>query len=130
MTFGKRSGAIAAVVTGATLVPLVAFGGVGLAKNAPSASEYQYPGANQYKVTMCHYTHSKKNPAVVINVSNHAVPAHLRHGDVIVAAGTTKAQCPAKVTTTAPTKHGNSGTNGNHGNGNNGNGNNGKHGKP
>ena len=124
MTFGKRSGAIAAVVTGATLVPLVAFGGVGLAKNAPSASEYQYPGANQYKVTMCHYTHSKKNPAVVINVSNHAVPAHLRHGDVIVAAGTTKAQCPPKVTTTAPTKHGNSGTNGNHGNGNNG-----KHGK-
>ena len=125
MTFGKRSGAIAAVVTGATLVPLVDFGGVGLAKNAPSASEYQYEGANQYKVTMCHYTHSKKNPAVVINVSNHAVPAHLRHGDVIVAAGTTKAQCPAKVTTTAPTKHGNSGTNGNHGNGNNG-----KHGKP
>jgi len=128
MTCGKSAGAIAAGVTGAPLVPLVAFGGVGLAKNAPSASEYQYPGANQYKVTMCHYTHSKKNPAVVINVSNHAVPAHLRHGDVIVAAGTKKAQCPLKVTTTAPTTHGNSGTHGN--NGNHGDGNNGKHGKP
>ena len=126
MRFGKRSWAIAAVVTGATLVPLVAFGGVGLAaKNAPSGSQYQYPGANQYKVTMCHYTHSKTNPVVVINISNRAVPAHLRKGDVIVAAGTTKAQCPKKATTTVAPKHANSGTNGNHGNGNNG-----KHGKP
>ena len=119
MTFGKRSGAIAAVVTGATLVPLVAFGGVGLAaQSAPSAAQYQY------KVTMCHYTHSKTNPVVVINISNRAVPAHLRKGDVIVAAGTTKAQCPKKATTTVALKHANSGTNGNHGNGNNG-----KHGK-
>jgi hypothetical protein len=122
MRFGKRSGAIAAAVTGATLVPLVAFGGVGLAKNSPSASQYQYPGANQYKVRICHYTHSKKHPWVIINISKSAWPAHQKHGDVLFPTGTT---CPAKVTTTAATTHGNSGSNGNHGNGNNG-----HHGKP
>jgi hypothetical protein len=112
MRFGKRSGAIAALVTGATLVPLVAFGGVGLAaQNAPSAAQYQY------KVTVCHYTHSKTHPWVIINISKSALPAHLRKGDVVVATGTTT--CPPKVavaTTTAPT-HGNSGhtNNGNHG---------------
>ncbi len=110
MRFGKRSGAIAAVVTGATLVPLVAFGGVGLAKNTPSAAQYQY------KVTVCHYTHSTSHPWVIINISKSALPAHLRHHDVVVPTGTTT--CPAKVaaTTTAP-KHGNSGhtNNGHHG---------------
>jgi len=118
MRFGKRSGAIAAVVTGATLVPLVAFGGVGLAaKNAPSAAQYQY------KVRICHYTHSQKHPWVIITISNRAWPAHQRHGDVLFPTGTT---CPPKVaaaTTTAPT-HGNSGSNGNQ------HGNNGHHGKP
>jgi hypothetical protein len=124
MRFGTRSGAIAAVVTGATLVPLVAFGGVGLAKNSPSASEYQYPGANQYKVRICHYTHSKKHPWVIINVSKSALKAHLKHGDVLLPTGTT---CPPKVTTSAPTTHGNSGTNGDQGKQH---GNNGHHGKP
>jgi hypothetical protein len=115
MRFGKRSGAIAALVTGATLVPLVAFGGVGLAaQNAPSAAQYQY------KVTVCHYTHSAKHPWVIINISKSALPAHLRHHDVVVPTGTTT--CPLKVvapTTPAPT-HGNSGNTGN----------NGHHGKP
>ena len=124
MTFGKRSGAIAAVVTGATLVPLVAFGGVGLAKNSPSGAQYQYPGANQYKVRICHYTHSKKHPWVIITISQNAWPAHQKHGDVLFPTGTT---CPPKVTTAATT-HGNSGNNGD--NGNHGNGNNGHHGKP
>jgi hypothetical protein len=110
MRFGKRSGAIAALVTGATLVPLVAFGGVGLAaQNAPSAAQYQY------KVTVCHYTHSTKHPWVIINISKSALPAHLRKGDVVVATGTTT--CPAKVATTTTTTHGNSGhtNNGHHG---------------
>ena len=103
MTFGKRSGAIAAVVTGATLVPLVAFGGVGLAKNSPSGSEYQYPGANQYKVTICHHTHSKKHPMHTITVSANAVKAHLtKHHDTLGACPTT----PPAASTTAP-KHGN-----------------------
>jgi hypothetical protein len=111
MTFGKRSGAIAAVVTGATLVPLVAFGGVGLAKNSPSGAQYQYPGANQYKVTICHHTHSKKKPTHTITVSANAVKAHLKHGDTLGACATT---APAASTP----KHAD---NGNHGNGNNGN---------
>jgi hypothetical protein len=109
MRFGKRSGAIAAAVTGATLVPLVAFGGVGLAKNAPSAAQYQY------KVTVCHYTHSKSHPWVIINISKSALPAHLRKGDVVVATGTTT--CPPKVTTAATTKPAKTGhtNNGHHG---------------
>src|SRR5437879_4613956 len=116
MRFGKRTGTIAAVVTGATLVPLVAFGGIGLAaKNAPSAAQYQY------KVRICHYTHSKTHPWVIITISNRAWPAHQRHGDVLFPTGTT---CPPKAaTTTAPT-HGNSGSNGKQ------HGNNGHHGKP
>ena len=117
MTFGKRSGAIAAVVTGATLVPLVAFGGVGLAKNSPSGAQYQYPGANQYKVTICHHTHSTKHPMHTITVSANAVKAHLKHHDTLGA-------CPA-TTPPAANTHSNKGDNGNHGNGNNG-----KHGKP
>ena len=78
MRFGKRSGAIAALVTGATLVPLVAFGGVGLAaQNAPSAAQYQY------KVTVCHYTHSKKHPWVTIRIASSAWKAHKSHGDLL-----------------------------------------------
>ena len=34
------------------------------------------------KVWICHRTHSKKHPFVTITVSNNAVPAHLRHGDL------------------------------------------------
>jgi hypothetical protein len=115
MTFGKRSGAIAAVVTGATLVPLVAFGGVGLAKNSPSGAQYQYPGANQYKVTICHHTHSKNHPMHTITVSVNALKAHLKHHDTLGACPTT----PPAASTTAPT-HGNDK---NHSN-------NGHHGKP
>ena len=125
MRFGKRSWAIAAVVTGATLVPLVAFGGVGLAaKNAPSGSQYQYPGANQYKVTICHHTHSKKHPMHTISISVRAWPAHQRHGDTL-------GPCTATTPTTATTpKHGKSGTAGDNGKQNGNNGNNGHHGKP
>jgi hypothetical protein len=119
MTFTKRSGGIAAVVTGATLVPLVAFGGVGLAKSSPSASEYQYsPSANQYKVRVCHYTHSHKHPWVIINISKSALAAHVKHGDALLADGATT--CGPKSTTVTTTTHGKSGSNGN----------NGHHGKP
>ena len=36
-----------------------------------------------HKVTICHRTHSKKNPFVEIEVDNHAIPAHEGHGDTI-----------------------------------------------
>ena len=45
------------------------------------------PTAQQYpagKVTICHHTHSQKNPFVTITVSQNAVAAHVRnHGDTI-----------------------------------------------
>ena len=73
----------AAVVSGLLLVPLGVFGSSALARTAsglgPSAAQYQY------KVTICHHTHSAKHPWVQIRISNRAVAAHLvRHGDFVV----------------------------------------------
>ena len=68
--------ATAAVVTGALLVPLAVFTGAGFAKS-PSAAQYQY------KITICHHTHSKKHPTVTISISNKAWKAHQRHGDTM-----------------------------------------------
>lgn len=45
-----------------------------------SATDAQYPPS---KVTICHHTHSQKNPFVTITVSEHALPAHLGHGDTV-----------------------------------------------
>lgn len=52
---------------------------VGLSHQTPTTD--QYPAG---KVTICHHTHSQKNPFVTITVSEHAVAAHVRnHGDTI-----------------------------------------------
>ena len=51
---------------------------VGLSHKTPTTD--QYPTS---KVTICHHTHSQKNPFVTITVSQNAVPAHLKHGDTI-----------------------------------------------
>jgi hypothetical protein len=51
---------------------------VAFAHTSPTAA--QYPPS---KVTICHHTHSQKNPFVTITVSVHALPAHLKHGDTI-----------------------------------------------
>jgi hypothetical protein len=87
----------AAALTGVLLVPLAVFAGSGSATNS-SAAQYQY------KITICHHTHSGTHPAVTISVSVNAWPAHRRHGDTI-------GPCPPTAPTIAPpsTQHGNSG---------------------
>src|SRR3982751_3931102 len=55
--------------------------------------------ASGKKTLVCHRTHSKKKPWHLIWVSNHAVPAHLRHGDVLPTGG----QCPSSATTSTTT---------------------------
>lgn len=62
---------------------------VGVTGASPVAA--QYPPS---KVTICHHTHSQKNPFVTITISERALPAHLRHGDTI-------GPCPAVAAVTA-----------------------------
>jgi hypothetical protein len=52
------------------------------AGSSSSAQEQQYPKG---KTTICHHTGSQSNPFVMITVSNRALPAHARHGDIIPA---------------------------------------------
>ncbi|HEY2374023.1 MAG TPA: hypothetical protein VGH82_16000 [Gaiellaceae bacterium] len=97
-----------ALVTAAVIVPLGVFGAPALARTASSADQYGHSSSSQYqyKVAICHHTHSKKHPFHVIVVSNKAVAKHmLRHGDTL-------APCPTTAPT-APTQHGHG-----HGNGN------------
>jgi hypothetical protein len=68
--------AAAAILSVGLLVPLAAFGATGLAQSS-SAAQYQY------KITICHHTHSKKHPTVTIRVSVRAWPAHQKHGDTL-----------------------------------------------
>jgi hypothetical protein len=84
----------AACVSIGLLVPLAAFGAIG---------NGQSPSAAQYKITICHHTHSKKHPMVTISISNRAWKAHQRHGDTLGA-------CPAP----SKSQHGKNGKNGSH----------------
>ena len=52
--------------------PLASAGGKGGGGGGPAG-----------KVTICHLTGSATNPVVIITVSRNALPAHLRHGDLI-----------------------------------------------
>jgi hypothetical protein len=92
----KRRFAGAAAVTAALLVPLGVFGAPALAGSS-GASSAQY----QYKVTICHHTHSNKHPMHTISVSSAAVAKHmLKHGDTL-------GPCPATAPTTTSPTHGN-----------------------
>jgi hypothetical protein len=74
--------AVAALVSVGLLVPLAALG---------ASTSGQTASAAQYKITICHHTHSKKHPNVTIRISNKAWPAHQRHGDTMGACATAKA---------------------------------------
>jgi hypothetical protein len=78
-----RAAAVTAVVLAAAVSATLAATGyaaglVSFSSSSPTAD--QYPAG---KVTICHHTHSAKNPFVTITVSENALPAHLRHGDTI-----------------------------------------------
>ena len=72
-----------------------------------SATSAQYPPS---KVTICHHTHSQHNPFVTITVSQHALPAHLGHGDTIGACsaqqqGSTETQVQTEAPQHGPSAH-------------------------
>ena len=128
--------ALGAVVSAALLVPLAVYGAPAIAKSASSASHQykascgqygssgdqygssggqygssggQYGSAcTQYRVQICHRTHSKKQEHAwhLITVSSRAVKAHLRHGDTLP---------PCSTQPAAKKKHGHGHGHGKHG---------------
>ena len=77
--------AAALVVAAAGVFASVGMAGFGAKlvgmSHTTSPTTDQYPAG---KVTICHHTHSQKNPFVTITVSQNAVAAHVRnHGDTI-----------------------------------------------
>ena len=66
------------IVVAVSVVTAASLAGIGFARSAISAAQYQYG-----KVTICHHTHSKSNPTVTITISKNAWPAHQKHGDTL-----------------------------------------------
>ena len=105
--FTGRWKLVAAVaVTAALFAPLLVVGGTAFARSGGAAgSQYQYgPSAAQYqyKITICHFTRSRKHPAHTISISAAAWKAHVRHGDHM-------GPCTANETALGENVHGQSG---------------------
>jgi hypothetical protein len=83
-----KSGRVRFAAAGAVALAVAALasvGGVGYAARLVGVSNIS-PAAAQYppsKVTICHHTHSQKNPFVTITISERALPAHLGHSDTV-----------------------------------------------
>jgi hypothetical protein len=75
-----RFTAVAVIAGGAACLAGVGYAAGLVHFKHSSATSAQYPPS---KVTICHHTHSQHNPFVTITVSEHALPAHLRHGDTV-----------------------------------------------
>jgi hypothetical protein len=97
----RRARLVAAALVVAAAGVFASVGVAGFGAKLVGMSHKTTPTGQQYpagKVTICHHTHSQKNPFVTITVSQNAVPAHVRnHGDTI-------GPCPqqAPVVTVAP----------------------------
>jgi hypothetical protein len=80
----------------AMLASLAVVAAAALGTPKPTAAQYQY------KVLVCHRTHSKKKPFHTISVAAAAVPAHLKHGDTLGACPTSN---PAATSGTSSKGH-------------------------
>jgi hypothetical protein len=74
----------AAAVSAALLIPLGVFGAPALARSASAGPEHSGSAQYQYKIWVCHYTHSAKHPVVLIHVSSASLRGHLRHHDLVI----------------------------------------------
>jgi hypothetical protein len=67
-----------ALALGVGVTAAVALGAGGGSKDNLASTTSKEPG----KVSICHHTGSWKHPYHLIHISTHALPAHMRHGDV------------------------------------------------
>jgi hypothetical protein len=96
-----------ALVLGIGVTAAVALGSGGSSKdNSTSTATTKAP----VKVWLCHHTGSWKHPYHLINVSTHALPAHMRHGDVTPGANNS---CPTSQPAGAKTHDHSNGQSGN-----------------